>query len=400
MSPPQLPPPNPYTPGELPRLLAGREQQQARIRTQLSRVATFGEVGGPLMVFQGPRGVGKTSLLREAQRDAEEHGFVSAWVAGRKGSPFLPDLVSRVAKALSDAEVTPGGSSWGMRLREVAVELSVPGVAKVSATSVRDDGSPEVTGARVSALEDLLHTASVAVRERGGAGLAVFVDELHAPTRDDLAVFLNAFQNLSGRRQDNPLAIFAGGLPSTASALVAAATFGERSAFHTLPRLDDEAAAEAVRGPAAELGVRWDEDALGAVVRHAQGFPYLLQVHAHATWEVSRPMRGSVLDTMAVRAGEPLVGDQLATLYSARWETASELERLILVAMANADTPDVPRGDIAKALGRPTQSLGVPRNRLIDKGIIEPSGYGRLRFTIPGFDQFVRDLDQGVGTVV
>lgn len=52
--------PNPYTPGELPQVLAGREREKDRIRSYLSRIATYGEIGGPLLVFQGPRGVGKT----------------------------------------------------------------------------------------------------------------------------------------------------------------------------------------------------------------------------------------------------------------------------------------------------------------------------------------------------
>jgi hypothetical protein len=33
---------NPYTPGQLPRVLVGRERQQDRIRQRLSRVYTFG----------------------------------------------------------------------------------------------------------------------------------------------------------------------------------------------------------------------------------------------------------------------------------------------------------------------------------------------------------------------
>ena len=111
--------PNPYAPGELPRVLAGREQQQDRIRGYLSRIGTYGEMGGPLLVFLGPRGVGKTSLLREAQRDAEEHGFITAWVACRRNAPFLPDLVSRVGKADRDPRTSspeprraPGSFAW------------------------------------------------------------------------------------------------------------------------------------------------------------------------------------------------------------------------------------------------------------------------------------------------
>lgn len=389
--------PNPYSPGELPRVLAGREQQQDRIRGYLSRISTYGEMGGPLLVFQGPRGVGKTSLLREAQRDAEAHGFITAWAACRRNAPFLPDLVSRVGKAMETADILPRAedSSWRLRLESIGLEFGLPGVGKVSAKAAADHSATDAPqrGTQISALEDLLHETSTHVRGRGGAGLVVFVDELHAGTQDDLAVLLNAMQNLAGRRENNPFAIIGAGLPSTPGVLVKAATFGERSTFLTLPRLDPAAAAAAVAEPAAELGVTWTPAALQAVAGEAQGFPYLLQVLAHATWESAQPSAsGELLDLADVEQGLPLADDQLTSMYAARWAAATDLERQMMAAMAEIGSPTVTRAEIAAALGRPTQALGVPRERLIDKGIIEPAGRGEVRFTMPGFDRYIREL--------
>ncbi|MDN4175263.1 ATP-binding protein [Nocardioides sp. SOB77] len=389
--------PNPYAPGELPRVLAGREQQQDRIKGYLSRIGTYGEMGGPLLVFLGPRGVGKTSLLREAQRDAEAHGFITGWVACRRNAPFLPDLVSRVGKAIETADILPRAEkgTWKLRLESIALEFGLPSGVKVSATAAADRSGAEAPprGAQISALEDLLHETSAQIRARGGAGLVVFVDELHAATRDDLAVLLNAMQNLAGRREDNPLAIIGAGLPSTPGVLVNAATFGERSTFLTLPRLEPAAAVAAVAEPASELGVTWTPAALQAIAAEAQGFPYLLQVLAHATWEVAKPSGTSdVLDVDQVRAGLPLADDQLTSMYAARWAAATELEKQIMSVMAQAGTPTVTRAEIAAALGRPTQALGVPRERLIDKGIIEPASRGEVRFTMPGFDRYIREI--------
>lgn len=395
--------PNPYTPGELPRVLAGREQQQHRIRTYTGRVAAYGEMGGPLLVFQGPRGVGKTSLLRDAQRDAEEHGFVVAWVSCRRNAGFLADLVDRVGQALEAADVLPRADRrhWRMRLDQIAVEIGVPSGVKLAATATpQQDNSPSPRGTRQSALEDLLHETSNRIRQRGGAGLLVLIDELHAPTSDDLAVLLNVVQNLAGRREDNPIAVITAGLPSTPAVLTKAATFGERSTFITLPRLDPDAAQHAVADPATEMGVRWSQEALEILVTEAQGFPYLLQVLAHATWEAVQPDEHAVLDAAAVRAGLPMARDQLNTMYSARWGAATELEKQIMAVMAAAGTPTVTRAVIAQTLNRPTQALGVPRERLIDKGIIEPAGHGELRFTMPGFDRYIRDItDSGSGVL-
>ncbi len=388
--------PNPYAPGELPRVLAGREQQQDRIRGYLSRIGTYGEMGGPLLVFLGPRGVGKTSLLREAQRDAEAHGFITAWVACRRNAPFLPDLVSRVGKAIETADILPRSEkgSWRLRLETIGLEFGLPNVVKVSATAAAERSGTDAPsrGAQISALEDLLHETSTRVRGPGGAGLVVFIDELHAATRDDLAVLLNAMQNLAGRREDNPFAVIGAGLPSTPGVLVNAATFGERSTFLTLPRLEPAAAEAAVAEPAAELGVTWTAAALQAVAGEAQGFPYLLQVLAHATWEAAQPSAaGDVLDLAQVHAGLPLADDQLTAMYAARWAAATDLEKQIMSVMAQAGTPTVTRAEIAAALGRPTQALGVPRERLIDKGIIEPASRGEVRFTMPGFDRYIRE---------
>ena len=51
--------PNPYTPGDIPRFLAGRDNELARVEVVLDRVVEGGPVGAPL-VFVAPRGLGKT----------------------------------------------------------------------------------------------------------------------------------------------------------------------------------------------------------------------------------------------------------------------------------------------------------------------------------------------------
>jgi hypothetical protein len=75
----------------------------------------------------------------------------------------------------------------------------------------------------------------------------------------------------------------------------------------------------------------------------------------------------------------------LGTLYRARWKDATQAERAFLIAMANVgDT------DIAGALGVSTGYLSESRDRLITKGIIRATAYGRLGFTISGFADYLR----------
>jgi hypothetical protein len=386
---------NPYTPGEVPRVLAGRREELGRIRDQLARVATYGELGGPLLVFHAPRGIGKTSLLRAAQRDTEPRGFVTVWVSCVRGNPLLPEVSAAVRRALDDADVVPGGTAgrrWRTRLDKVGLELGGFGV-KVRADLVGDP-VPEgaaVPAAPLAALEDLLHDAATLVRSRGGAGLVLFLDELHAAAREELALLLNAWQNLAGRREDNPLAVVTAGLPVTPEAITRAATFGERSTFVAIDVLSDTDARTALVAPAEILGVGWTGPALDAVVGEARGYPYFLQLLGEATWNAARPEPGDRLGLADARRGVARAQEQVEAMYAARWGSATPAEQAFLAAMASCGDGNVTRAAIAAALGVDSRSLSVPRERLIEKAIIEPVGHGLVRFTMPGFAGWLRE---------
>ncbi|NHA01583.1 type IV toxin-antitoxin system AbiEi family antitoxin domain-containing protein [Nocardioides sp. W3-2-3] len=62
--------------------------------------------------------------------------------------------------------------------------------------------------------------------------------------------------------------------------------------------------------------------------------------------------------------------------------------------MAAAGDGNVTRAAIAAGMGVDSRAISVPRERLIDKGVIEPVGHGLVRFTLPGFGAFVRSLDE------
>lgn len=391
-----MPLPSPYTPGELPRVLAGREVERSLIRERLDRIETLGDSGGPLLVFHAPRGIGKTSLLRAGQSEANSRGFITVWVSCARDAPFLPDLAAGLANGLERAEIVNprDRARWHARLTKLGVEVGVPGARLSAEVGVDRPSETRTAATAISDLEELLSDAAATVRDRGGAGVMVFVDELHAADRRDLSVLLNGVQNLGGAPQPSPLGVIAAGLPSTPETLTKAATFGERSEFMALDRLSDNYADLALAGPAQQLGVSWDREALGDCRDEAAGYPYLLQVLGHATWRAAGPEAGSVLTRVDVAAGAPAVAGQLAAMFRARWNSAPPLEQLFMKAMADAESraeEGIERLAIAAGMGRDSDSISVPRDRLIDRGIIEAAGHGRLRFSLPRFSAYVRE---------
>lgn len=390
---------NPYTPGGRPRVFVGRERERSEIRDRLARVIAFGEMAGPLSIVTGPRGLGKTSLLRDIADQAASDGFVVAWVAGVKRQPLLPELAARVRSALERAEVltTPHARA---RFTELALRLNIGiGSVETKFAPVRSDGAH----AGQLDVEELLHEASQAVRARGGAGLLILIDELHAPldartssdpapdpaALRDIGMLLNAVQNMEAERERFPLAVVGAGLPQTMGLLTRAATFGERTNEIVLEELDAPTSQAVLVEPARQLDVGWSDEAIAVAVGRADGYPHALQVIGSAAWEAARPEASSRIEVGDVERGWPKAEQQMASMFRARWEAATAYERRMLRAMAEIGGDAVLRRDVAQRMGVASADMSVARASLISKGIIEAAGYGRLRFTIPGFGEFV-----------
>lgn len=394
--------PNPYTPGRPAKVLGGRAREQARIAERLDRVATLGEYGGPLLVFHSPRGIGKTSLLRSAERDAAAAKFVTISVSATAGSNLLAELVYATGTAVEGATWVDAKQrvAWTARVAALEVQLGVPVVGvKARVEPTRGDRSSfpglsaEPAEAPIAALVELWRHTAALVRASGGAGLAIFVDEVHTAAPRALGIVLNALQNIDGAPTDIALAAVFAGLPAAPEVLTGAATFGERSQFVPLGRLNDSDSAVALVKPAQASGVAWAPDALRRVVADARGYPYFVQLLGASAWDSAGPRAAGTLTMQHVLAGYADAQEQLVAVFRARWNVASPVDKQLITAMVSlmleSGSEDVDRAGIARAMGKSSGDISVPRNRLIEKGIIEPAGHGLLRFTIPGFAAYV-----------
>ena len=119
--------PSPYSPGSLPIHLAGRGHELQVIRDRLARVDALGRSGGPLLAFYGPRGFGKTSLLRTAQREAIASNYLTVWVTGRDDAPMAGDLAGALAEEVRDSSLLAQASALLESLDKIQVEIGVPG---------------------------------------------------------------------------------------------------------------------------------------------------------------------------------------------------------------------------------------------------------------------------------
>lgn len=342
------------------------------------------------MVLVGARGMGKTVTLGLVADQAVEDEFVAVSVGFDRSSNNAQRLAAAIAQAL--VPLRPAAARW-KSWRELAAQLQVEvnaGVVKLSGRLPAADAEGG-QGQRDVLTAVLTEAADLAVA-KGRAGVAVHIDEMQEASSEDLSVIANALQD--ALRQPAPLAVFAAGLPNTAAKVMAAATFTERFDYRPLHPLSGLESAEALTRPALSHGVRWESEAVAAVVAAAGGSPYLLQRMGDEVWQIAAPQSaGANISLAATQVGLSEVAESLATgMFPGRYDRASAREQELMAAMAQVlDGDGVARTrDITRVLGRSAQQASRTRASLIDKGLVAPAGRGELTFTMPGFDAYVR----------
>lgn len=388
---------SPYNPGfgARPAVLVGREVQLARVEAMLARVRNAGEASPAHLVFTGARGLGKTVTLSVAGERATDRAFMTAAVAMDPVSDNVQMLAAAVAEAVAPLQGRHAAASsvWTRlkeRLSALSIELNA-GVVRVASDAPVRAAAPAVQRQVLAAL--LIDAAQLA-RDAHGTGLVLLIDELQEAPYDDLVVLANAIQD-AAKTARVPLCVVAAGLPQTPDLVMAAASFTERFDFRVLGRLDEVDAERALLEPALAVGVRWEPAAAEEVLHAAGGSPYLIQYIGDETWTYANPGDGSSIALVSVIAAlEEVRGNLEAGMFRGRWSKTTPAERAVIVAIAQAadergvaTTPAV-----SGLLDANAARWSMARQSLVDKGLVEATGRGRLRFTMPGFAAFVTRL--------
>ncbi|HNM86266.1 MAG: AAA family ATPase [Mycobacterium sp.] len=385
---------SPYTPGSIAHRLPGRDVHLGRINVHLTNLSVYRQLDGRVHVFVGPRGVGKTSLLRAAQRDAQNRTFTTVWATGGDSVSLSVDLANEFDKLVTAKWTDAAKAALTETLKTVRLNFGVASLQLAAGKDKdkdKDKDSPEFVGA-ARALQQAITAAANGAVEAGSAGLVIFVDELQAADPVGIRALAYAWQHMQAEAPELPAAVFAAGLSHTQDTVASAVSFGERFEYRHLYNLSHDEAALALTAPAQESGVGWQPSALDSVLRETEGYPYFIQEFGDKMWEAAGyPGPGGVL-TME-HYGAALAEFEVArnTLFRSRWAQATAAEQKLIAAMASLSDGDVKRKEVAAAMGVPSTAISMARQSLMDKGLIEATSHGRMRFTAPGLAQYIRD---------
>ena len=261
---------SPFVPGQggLPPHLAGRGQEREDLLALLAYLQN--RRGAPrFAVLTGPRGNGKTALMRWLQREIESEGKAVdvAWLTPNE----IPDL-----DALAN-EMTPPARFDS--LHPEALSLSI-GVGRLGWE----------LGGRPASLTRLLQARC---RRQP---LVVLLDEAHNLGQEVGSSLLNASQAVAA---EAPFLLVLAGTPNLSNHLnTLSATLWNRAKQIGIGRLEPTAAGQAVTRPLAEEEppITLADEALAEVVEESQGYPYFLQIWGDALWRVARKRRLTHID--------------------------------------------------------------------------------------------------------
>ena len=316
--------------------MAGREPEQALFREVMDDLRSGVPVARLLVVY-GPRGNGKTALLRWAKREADaDDGLDARWLVG-SDIPAPGDFVAWLGP--------------GSRLRKIAPESDSPGSVSIAGVGVslrRGDDRP------------LLLAEALEARAKAKP-LLILLDEAHTLKPEVGQRLLNAAQT-AGRRA--PFLLVLAGTPDLRARLSEMeASFWNRARQLPLGRLDEAAAGEAIRRPLAEDGIGIEDEALAHIVRESHGYPFFVQLWGQAAWDQVRGAGdGGGPVTMAVV--EEAAGEFEAARNRYYLDRFDELDRQGWlgagreVALAFRDRERLPHAGFGKAIRRAAPAGG------------------------------------------
>lgn len=387
---------NPYTPnaGAPPRFLAGRAQEIEDFRVLLRRLANgYTEQS---VIITGLRGVGKTVLLGQYERIAEEENWVPVVAEVSKNTPFGPQIANLSRRALF--QVSPK-ARWGQRAAQAAA------VIKSFSLSVHADGAmtagldvePAWGTADTGSLNDDLADVFQAIGEAAGEkkrGVVFLFDEIQFLAKAELEALIGAVHRTVQRQL--PVTFAGAGLPGLPGLAGNAKSYAERLfKFSSIGQLPRAAAVQAIVEPAKAEGVTFQPEAIEFILAYTQGYPYFIQEFGRAAWNTAD---GPVITLIDAEDALSQVESELdGSFFQARVQRTTPDELRYMRAMAELGSAEQKAADVAQVLHKTSEQLGPIRSRLIAKGLLYTPRFGYAKFTVPQFDRFMlRHMTLGI----
>ena len=381
---------NPFSPGagSPPPELAGRAPILEQARILLGRVL-LGKPEKSLMLT-GLRGVGKTVLLNEVRRMAQEAGYRTVLIEAHEDKSLGPLIAAPLKTVFFELDrIAQAGDRVRRGLRVLRSFLGGLKV-KMGEVEIGLDIDPEAGAADSGDIEldlaNVFEALGEAAKEQSSA-VAILIDEIQYLSQKELGAIIMAMHRMQQRQL--PVVLLGAGLPVLPGLAGESKSYAERLfAFPDVGALSESDANRAISEPALAENVQITDAALAETYQFTKGYPYFIQEWGYQMWNMAK---SSPIELDVVKSAATAVIDRLdQNFFRVRFDRLTPSEKNFLRAMAELGPRASRSGDIATCLGVKVNSIGPVRAKLIKKGMIYSPAYGDIAFTVPLFDEFMK----------
>ena len=362
--------PNPFKPGRgiLPPLLVGRDTELGAADEALAQL-TEGRSPSEDLLFYGPRGNGKTTLLLEIARRARERGL-------------RVEALSRAALA--------GVEKLVRLLQERTGQLQ----GQVTGVQIAGVGA---TGIPAAPTEDFAHLFTSWINAEPARPLVIVLDEVQTLPPEVGQSLFDAVQ--SAKSGAAPFLVLAAGTPDAPRRLLQSGTYNERGfEFFPVGRLARKDTNSALSEPARNAGRPVEEDALALLAEESQDYPYFIQLLGSAAWKAATGS-DSPIDRSAALEGVTKFAARATQFYERRYQEAEarRVESVLkpLAALVSKHGGSLPDARLMALLERFAGEDSIPFDRaslkqeLSDLGVLWSVRAGVWEMGIPSFADYL-----------
>jgi len=382
---------NPYTPGAgfMPAYLAGRENQIEHAEQCLSSIQK--RYPQQSMLYYGLRGVGKTVLLNAIANIADNYNILYAHIEADTNGKFTNNLLVALQRFAHEISIKETAKDFARRCLSLIKAFSLRYKIEDGEFAVGiDQDASFVSGVYSSDLVDIMTQIGKAASNSGDT-ICIFVDEMQYLSKEENAGLIMALHRCNQLRL--PVMIFCAGLPKLLQEVGEACSYAERLfRYEVIGALERQEAKAAIQMPAQDLGVSYTDEAIEEIIQITGGYPYFIQEMCSATW-VSTENR-IVISVEDVKAAESLFWQELDKgFFSVRYRRCTNREKQFMTAMVKCGKLPCTIANVASVLGKKVNSISLIRAQLINKGMIYPTSYGEIDFTVPQFDNYIKRIN-------
>ena len=321
--------------GDQPPYLAGREKEEQIFNITLSNLLRDQRNPSGHIICYGPRGNGKTVLLRDQQKQLQEKGISTLWLTAtalQSKENFIRGIVYESKENIKQIKKEKKLREWIQRVQSIIPEINV-GISDEINTSIKLNWSEEQRGRTKNlTLQEMIQQFTQENKDGEKEPLVLFIDEAHTMEPELGQMILNDSQTAIGENQ--PFLLVLAGTPQLEEHLQGiSATFWSRSEKIKLGRISEKATQDAITIPLQKYGITVEKKALQILTEQTQGYPYFTQLWGRELCRQLQPTRENTITTTHVTQGQDQFTEQKDLYYLERYQ---EIEKRNLGPLAES----------------------------------------------------------------